>query len=100
MKAVQRLRKRAGKAIPIERVIVFGSRARGTSGPMSDVDLLVVSPAFDGKTVVERAAPLYRAWDSDMPVDFLCYSPRELAEAMRRVTMARIAVEEGIEVAA
>lgn len=33
--------------IPVCFGVVFGSQAEGRSGPWSDIDLLVVSPAFD-----------------------------------------------------
>jgi uncharacterized protein len=36
-------------AAPGARVILFGSHARGTAGPDSDVDLLVVEPAVDDR---------------------------------------------------
>lgn len=99
LKAVQRLRQRVAKDIPLERIVLFGSRARGDAGPYSDVDLLVVSPAFVGKNVAERAAPLYHAWDLELPVDFLCYAPDEFERLRRRVSLVRIALEEGVEVA-
>jgi len=34
--------------IPVSFGVVFGSQARGEANPMSDIDLLVVSPRFDG----------------------------------------------------
>ena len=34
--------------VRVERVILFGSRARGEANEGSDVDLLVVSPDFGG----------------------------------------------------
>jgi len=34
--------------IPVSFCVVFGSQARGEANPMSDIDLLVVSPRFDG----------------------------------------------------
>ena len=33
--------------IPVSFGVVFGSQAEGRAGPSSDIDLLVVSPAFD-----------------------------------------------------
>ena len=34
--------------IPVSFGVVFGSQARGEANPMSDIDLLVISPRFDG----------------------------------------------------
>lgn len=36
--------------IPVEQVILYGSYARGTPRDWSDIDLVVVSPAFNGGT--------------------------------------------------
>lgn len=36
--------------IPVELVVLYGSYARGTSRDWSDIDLIVVSPAFHGGT--------------------------------------------------
>lgn len=98
--AVARLRARVASGFPIERVVLFGSRARGDARLLSDVDLLVVSPAFRGKSLGERAGPLYVAWDLDLPVDFLCYTPEEFERERGRVSIVRVALEEGRDVAA
>lgn len=36
--------------LPVEKAVVFGSQAEGRATGWSDIDLLVVSPAFDGLT--------------------------------------------------
>ena len=33
--------------IPARRAVIFGSHARGTGGPESDIDVLVISSQFD-----------------------------------------------------
>ena len=43
-KAIDRMVQRIVKEFHPEQVILFGSHARGTAGPDSDVDLLVVMP--------------------------------------------------------
>lgn len=57
-------------------VSIFGSVARGTEGPGSDVDLLVVHPAFAsesertefGKLMVEMVFSIDRAVDRDLQI--------------------------------
>lgn len=98
--AVRRLRDRFAATTPLELVILFGSRARGGARPDSDADLMLVSPAFEGKSLTERASPLYLAWDSDIPADFVCYSPAEFERLRRQVSLVRVALDEGIEIAA
>lgn len=97
---MKRLRDRIEARLPLEKVILFGSRARGDARPDSDVDLILVSPAFEGKSVSERAAGLYRAWDVDIPVDFLCYTPEEFERLRRRIGLVQTALDEGFEIAA
>lgn len=65
--------------IRIDRAYLFGSRARGTChGELSDFDLLLVSPDFEGLLPFERPPKLYRFWDYDVSgLDLLCFTPKE-----------------------
>ena len=40
--------------IPIDRVVLFGSNVEGCSSEYSDIDLLVVSPLFEGKRMRDK----------------------------------------------
>jgi predicted nucleotidyltransferase len=61
-----------------ERIILFGSRARGDAGPDSDVDLLVVMPLEGSKR--EKQLELRLAlYDYMMPVDVIVTSPEDFA---------------------
>jgi uncharacterized protein len=62
-----------------DRVVLFGSRARGDARPGSDIDLLVI--ARSDKPRYRRAAPLYGAL-REIPVamDVLVYTPDEVEE--------------------
>jgi len=70
------------EAVRPERVVLFGSRARGTAGPHSDVDLLVV--AESDRPRYERAIPIYRAI-ADIPVeaDVIVFTPAEVRDWSR-----------------
>lgn len=59
-----------------EKVIVFGSRARGTHRPDSDIDLLIIKDSLEPRH--KRAVPIYAVL-SDLLVgmDILVYTPRE-----------------------
>jgi predicted nucleotidyltransferase len=41
--------------IPVEQVILFGSASRAEMGAESDIDIAIISPAFQGKNIFERA---------------------------------------------
>lgn len=46
--------------IPVSFGVLYGSQARGTAHEKSDIDLLVVSPHFDGKKDFEEVNKLWR----------------------------------------
>jgi uncharacterized protein len=61
-----------------ERVILFGSHARGKAGPDSDVDLLVVMPVRGSKR--EKQLEIRKALDGiRVPVDVLVSTQRNLS---------------------
>ena len=61
-----------------EKVILFGSHARGTGGPDSDVDLLVVVPATDSKREKQLAIRL-ALHEFSLPKDVIVTTPEEFA---------------------
>jgi predicted nucleotidyltransferase len=62
-----------------EKVILFGSRARGEAGPDSDFDLLVIKESDEPR--YRRSVPLYVAL-ADLPVEVevMVYTPQEVEE--------------------
>lgn len=81
-------------------VFLFGSQATGRGGPESDLDILVVSRAFEGKSTLQRAMMVDPAWDLPLPVDFLCYTPEEFERLRRQTSIVSAALREGVEVEA
>ena len=53
-KDIQKMVNRIVKEFQPERVILFGSRARGAGGPDSDVDLLIVMPV-EGSSEIRQS---------------------------------------------
>lgn len=95
MKQLKEFKKKIEKNFSVEKLIFFGSRANGKYRKDSDVDLIVVG-GFKDKGNLKRAPPLYLAWDIDLPVDFLCYTPEEFNKLKKMVTIAREAARKGI----
>jgi len=62
-----------------DKVIMFGSHARGDARPNSDVDVLVIKPSDEPR--YRRSVPLYVAL-ADLPVEVevMVYTPEEVAE--------------------
>jgi len=62
-----------------EKIILFGSRARGDARPNSDFDVLVIKESSEPG--YRRDAPLYVALAGlPVEVDVLVYTPEEVAE--------------------
>ncbi len=78
-----------------EKVILFGSHARGEAGPDSDVDLLVVMPVQGSKRekAVEIGVALH---DIRLPKDIIVTTPEEFEWRKDIVgTIERPAMREG-----
>lgn len=63
--------------IEVEKVILFGSYARGDFSEGSDVDLIVVSSDWAKMEPLERLKILYRIWNKPIDANFLAYTPEE-----------------------
>lgn len=72
------------KTMPLERVILFGSHARGDARPDSDVDLCIVAKGaerqFDAAAAFRRALWEVRPWP---PLTLIPITPARLAEKER-----------------
>jgi predicted nucleotidyltransferase len=86
--------RRIGREFGAERVILFGSYARGTVTEDSDVDLLVIGP-FEGRSV-DRSVEIRMKLRPRFPVDLLVRTAEKVHE---RIQMGdefmREIVEEG-----
>ncbi len=78
-----------------DKIIMFGSRARGDYREDSDLDLMIIGPSELSK--FKRTGDAYRAMcDYDVPTDVLWYTPGEAAElAESRYTVVHQALREG-----
>ena len=71
--------RRLVQAVDPEKIIVFGSRARGDFGQDSDLDLLIVKASKEPRH--RRVVPAYRALRGiGVPKDILWYTPEEIAD--------------------
>jgi predicted nucleotidyltransferase len=62
-----------------DKIILFGSRARGDSRPNSDFDVLVIKESSEPG--YRRDAPIYLALAGlNAPVDVLVYTPEEVTD--------------------
>ena len=93
--AIRRMTNRIAKRFKPDKIVLFGSHARGTAGPDSDVDLLVIMPVNGSKRKTQVAI---RCAVHDIPVakDIVVVTPGEV-EQQRQVigTLIRPALKEG-----
>ena|SRR3989338_1149169 len=87
------------KYYPLQKMILFGSRATGRPRFDSDFDILVVSSRYKEMNVFLRGIELYNYWKLHYPVDFLCYSPQEF-EKLKKDPSSIVSevMEKGIEI--
>jgi len=79
---IQRVATRIGEAIDAERVVLFGSHARGEAGEGSDVDLMIIAeselPRF------KRSRELYKLFRPyPFAMDLIVYTPAEIDKGKR-----------------
>jgi predicted nucleotidyltransferase len=86
------------KAVDPEKLILFGSRARGGAAPSSDYDIMIVKSEPDPAS--RRTGPLYRhLWGIPGSVDLLWFTPQEIDDWSRvRQHVATQAVRNGVVV--
>jgi len=91
--------KRIKRKYRIEKVILFGSRARGDYLKNSDYDLIIVSPDFREKFFTKRIAEMYDHWKFfPINIEPICYTPEEFEEKKKQIGTVKQALKEGIEI--
>jgi len=96
MRIIRRMARRIAKRFHPEKVILFGSYARGTAGPDSDADLLVVFGSVKNKR--RKAAEIYgHLGATGLPKDIVVTSKNEVRKYGEVVgTIIRPAMQEGL----
>ena len=88
--------------LPDARILLFGSRAKGTADKHSDYDLLVITPnELTKKERITWSAQLNKAIVAgiDAPVDLLLYSEDEINRKQQLPGhIVRSAVREGVAI--
>jgi predicted nucleotidyltransferase len=78
----------------VERVILFGSAARGEISPRSDVDLIIVQRT--DRRFLDRLDEMYRLLLPAVGCDILVYTPEEFERLRTERPFVRRAVAEGV----
>ena len=70
-----------GQQFHAEKVVLFGSHARGTADEDSDVDLLVILP-FQGRSV-DQSVAIRMELRPHFPLDILVKTPEQIKERLQ-----------------
>jgi predicted nucleotidyltransferase len=82
---------------PLERAVLFGSRARGDELRESDYDLILVSLAFEGIRFTERMMLVRDLWPLAERLEVLCYTPAEFERKRSEIGIVAEGLREGRE---
>ena len=80
METIGEYSQRIGREFHAQRVVLFGSHARGAATEDSDVDLLVVMP-FEGRAT-EQAVRISNRLEHRFPIDVLVRTPEEIRQRL------------------
>jgi len=81
-----------------EKILLFGSRARGDFLEEGDIDMLIISDKFKHIPFRERMVQAYGAWDKKVDLEQICYTPEEFEDMKKRIGIVQQAAKEGIEI--
>lgn len=92
---IRQVAERIAAVIQAERVVLFGSHARGDARADSDVDLLIVARTALPRH--QRSRQLYRMFDPyPFPMDLIVYTPEEVELGLRsELSFVASALREG-----
>jgi len=77
--------------IRVDKVILFGSYANGRPNEWSDIDLAIISPDFDGLSMLKRLALMAKARPHrDIFIEALGYGNQEHETADRQTFLGQI----------
>jgi len=97
--ALEELAAKAREELENVEIYLFGSYARGDWILDSDVDLVVVSPRFEGLSIGERYALVRRMLPARISVEVLAYTPEEFERAKRRSVILKDASRYWVRIA-
>ena len=99
-KKVERFKSALKKKFDVEKIILFGSAAKGKVSEHSDVDLILISRKYGRRDVFRIVPKLYEVWHEkqkiEYPVDIILLNTREFERLKKQVSIVSEALKEGI----
>ncbi|NHI94994.1 MAG: nucleotidyltransferase domain-containing protein [Candidatus Lokiarchaeota archaeon] len=79
------------------KILLFGSRAKGTATEDSDLDIIIVSDFFEPIPFLERMPIVLKLIAFPKHVDIICYSEKEFLNLKNKSSILIDALKHGIE---
>lgn len=98
--AIARFAERLRDELGAERVLLFGSYARGTAYRDSDYDLIIVADHFKSVHRLERTRGLHNLFyevGGHAPLDLICVTPEEFEQARQRIGLISAVLPEAVD---
>ena len=96
-KWIKNFKKKLIKNFEPEKIILFGSRARGDNLIESDIDLIIISKKFEELSWPKRLEKVSELWDGFITLEPLCYTPKEFKIKTKQLGIVHQAIKEGKE---
>lgn len=80
MQQIREFSRQLAREFRPERIVLFGSHARGSAAKDSDVDLLIILP-FEGKPVA-KSVEIRMKLRPTFPVDLIVHTPAKIRERL------------------
>ena len=97
-KVLKEFAKRVHDVLGDAEIYLFGSYARGDWLVDSDIDLVVISPKFEGLDFGKRYSLLRKLLPKDRGFEILAYTPREFEYVKKKSIVIQDAMEYWIRV--
>ncbi len=98
IKTLKLFKSRTSRKYNVEKMILFGSQADGTARADSDIDLIVVTRRKSKNLVAKLIDEWHVKQRIEYPVDFINYTKADFERESKRITLAKVALQEGIEI--
>ena len=80
------------------KILITGSRVKGTATKDSDIDVIIVADAFLGVPFIRRMVLVLKSARFKKHVDYFCYTPEEFERIKTTSAILRDALVDAIEV--
>jgi predicted nucleotidyltransferase len=81
------------KEYKVKRILLFGSRIKGTQTTNSDIDVIIISDSFRDIPFISRMSHVLKRFRFTKHVDYLCYTPEEFERIKEKSSLLIDALE-------